>query len=219
MNSLHDLGGVDWQGPIEREEDEPVFHADWEKRVFGLFPTTVALRAWNLDEMRHAIERMPGAAYLTTSYYEHWLHAFETLLVEKGVLTAEELASGTPTPGAPVAEPALPREAALGLSVAGASTKIDADVAPRFRVGQRVRAKNDHAPGHTRLPRYARGKVGEVIADHGVFIFADSHARGDGACPQHVYAVRFTAQDLFGTAGHAADCVVADLWDDHLEAV
>ncbi|NNL86150.1 MAG: nitrile hydratase subunit beta [Myxococcales bacterium] len=217
MNGLHDLGGIDWQGPVEPEENEPIFHADWEKRVFGLFATTVALRAWNLDEMRHAIERMPGASYFNTSYYEHWLHAFETLLVEKGVLTEEELASGRPAAGSEKAEPALPPAAAKGLAVAGASTRIDADVAPRFRVGDAVRARNEHPLGHTRLPRYARGARGEILSDHGVFIFADSHARGEGACPQHLYGVRFEARELFGDAARPSDRVVLDLWDDHLE--
>lgn len=219
MNGVHDLGGIDWQGSVEREDNEPIFHADWEKRVFGLFAPTLATRAWNLDEMRHAIERMPGASYFNTSYYEHWLHAFETLAIEKGVLTKEELASGRAAPGSEKAEPALPPEAAKGLAVAGATTRIDADVAPRFRVGDTVRARNDHPPGHTRLPRYARGARGEIISDHGVFIFADSHARGDGACPQHLYGVRFEARELFGDSARSTDRILVDLWDDHLEAL
>lgn len=217
MNGLHDLGGVDWQGPIEPEENEPIFHADWEKRVFGLFPATLALRAWNLDEMRHAIERMPGASYFNTTYYEHWLHAFETLLVEKGVLTRAELASGRAAAGSEKAEPALSPVAAGALAEGGASSRIDAEVAPRFRVGDAVRARNEHPRHHTRLPRYARGARGEVIEDRGVFVFADSHARGDGACPQHLYGVRFTARELFGAEAPAADSVLVDLWDDHLD--
>ncbi len=91
MNGIHDLGGMHGFGPLEVEADEPVFHADWERRVFGMFAPLSALGKFNLDELRHAIERMGAPAYLGTSYYEHWLHAFETLLVEKGVITATEL--------------------------------------------------------------------------------------------------------------------------------
>jgi nitrile hydratase beta subunit len=93
MNGIHDLGGMHGLGPVEREVNEPVFHADWERRVFGMFLPIFALGAFNIDELRHAIERMGAPAYLNTSYYEHWLFAYETLLVEKGVLTAAELAA------------------------------------------------------------------------------------------------------------------------------
>ena len=91
MNGIHDLGGMHGFGPIVREKDEPVFHADWERRVFGLLTATLALRKWNIDEFRHAIERMGAAHYLESSYYEHWLHAIETLLIEKGVISRTEL--------------------------------------------------------------------------------------------------------------------------------
>jgi len=92
MNGVHDLGGLDGMGSIVVEQDEPVFHAEWERRVFGMFLPIFACGYYNIDELRHAIERMGAQAYLNTSYYEHWLHAFETLLVEKGVITAQELA-------------------------------------------------------------------------------------------------------------------------------
>lgn len=93
MNGVHDLGGLDGLGPIVVEKDEPVFHEEWERRVFGMFLPIFATGSFNIDELRHAIERMGAPAYLNTSYYEHWLHAYETLLVEKGVLTAAELAA------------------------------------------------------------------------------------------------------------------------------
>lgn len=92
MNSVHDCGGMEGFGPIVREEDEPVFHADWERRMFALLWAAGAHGHWNIDESRFAMERMGAAKYLSTTYYEHWLHGLETLLVEKGVLTAKELA-------------------------------------------------------------------------------------------------------------------------------
>ena len=93
MNGVHDLGGSDGHGPINPEPNEPVFHEEWEKRVFGMFLPVAATGAFNLDEFGHAIERMGAPSYLNTSYYEHWLHAFETWVVEKGPLSAEELAA------------------------------------------------------------------------------------------------------------------------------
>jgi len=92
MNGVHDLGGMHGLGPIDIEQDEPVFHHEWERRVFGMFLPVFATGAFNIDEFRHAIERM-GPKYLATSYYEHWLAAFETLLVEKGVISADEFAA------------------------------------------------------------------------------------------------------------------------------
>lgn len=91
MNGIHDLGGMEGVGEIEVEVDEPVFHADWEKRVFGLFFGLAPHGFFNIDEFRHGIERMGAAAYLNTSYYEHWLGSFERLLTECGAISAEEL--------------------------------------------------------------------------------------------------------------------------------
>lgn len=93
MNGIHDLGGMHGLGPIVVEADEPVFHHDWERRVFGMFLPIFACGLFNIDELRHAIERMGAPAYLNTSYYEHWLHAYETLLIEKGAITADEYAA------------------------------------------------------------------------------------------------------------------------------
>lgn len=92
MNGIHDLGGMHGLGPVVREEDEPVFHEEWERRVFAVLNLTMAAGQYNVDELRHAIERMAPARYLETSYYEHWLHAAEDLLDAKGVVTCEELA-------------------------------------------------------------------------------------------------------------------------------
>lgn len=100
----------------------------------------------------------------------------------------------------------------------GSTKRRDADnIAPRFKVGDRVRTRNDHPPGHTRLPRYAMGREGEVVMAHGVFLFPDSNAHHRGEKPQHCYGVRFTGRDLWGAAGHDADRIVIDLFDDYLE--
>ena len=90
MNGIHDLGGMHGLGPIVREENEPVFHDDWERRAFALTMATFG-DPYSLDEFRHAIERMDPVDYLRSSYYEHWIHALQTLLIEKGIITKEEL--------------------------------------------------------------------------------------------------------------------------------
>ena len=92
MNGIHDLGGMDGLGPIDPEDGEPVFHEPWERRIFGVMMACFAGGNYNVDEFRHAIERMGAPSYLTTSYYEHWLHSVETLLIEKGKIDPAELA-------------------------------------------------------------------------------------------------------------------------------
>jgi nitrile hydratase len=223
MNGAHDLGGMHGFGPVVPEPDEPAFHAAWERRAFGLTLAMGAWRRWNLDMSRSEREQMPPAEYLATSYYEHWLFGLERLLVKHGFVTAEELAAQATD--APVArEPAALQDGALRpdgvtrmLSNRRAARR-DAPVAPKFEVGAAVRARNIHPTGHTRVPRYVRGRCGVVAIDHGVFVFPDTHAAGEGDKPQHVYSVRFAARELWGPDASPRDSVYVDLWDDYLEA-
>lgn len=223
MNGAHDLGGMHGFGPVEPELDEPVFHADWERRAFGLTVAMGAWRRWNLDMSRSEREQMSPAAYLSTTYYEHWLFGLERLLLQHGLVQPEELARvqrGEPTPssGPPtLQEGALRRERVWGLVHNPRASRLDDAAPPKFVVGQAVVARNLHPTGHTRIPRYVRGRRGEVAIDHGVFIFPDTHAAGEGKKPQHVYSVRFAAQELWGTSAPARDSVYVDLWDDYLE--
>jgi nitrile hydratase len=223
MNGAHDLGGMHGFGPVVAEPDEPVFHTDWERRAFALTLAMGAWRRWNLDMSRSAREQMAPAEYLATTYYEHWLFGLLRLLGEHGFASPDEIARverGEPAPGAP----AVPRDGALRADGVAAmlgkrrAARLDDPVPPRFRVGQPVVARNLHPVGHTRLPRYVRGRRGEVAIDHGVFIFPDTHAAGQGTSPQHVYSVRFTARELWGPDAPARDTVHVDLWDDYLEA-
>lgn len=216
MNGIHDLGGMHGLGPLVVEKNEPVFHADWERRMLGLFAPTSALGFYNIDEFRHAIERMGAAAYLNTSYYEHWLHALETLALEKGILTAEELRTGHAIGGEPKATPPLNAADIPKIVAHGASARVDAAVEPRFKEGDMVVVKNINPGGHTRMPRYVRDKLGCIDRDHGVFVFPDSHAHGKGEKPQHCYSVYFSAQELWGPRASRNDSVFVDLWDDYL---
>ncbi|SNY38011.1 nitrile hydratase [Pseudomonas sp. LAMO17WK12:I6] len=217
MNGVHDLGGMHGFGPVLTEDNEPVFHHDWERRIFPLFASLFVGGYFNVDEFRHCIERMQPAEYLQSSYYEHWLHAFETLLLEKGVISAGEL-QGAVKPTSPTQQPTvLTPDIVEAVTLGGASSRAKEPVAGRFRVGDRVRTKNFNPTTHTRLPRYARGKVGTIEISHGAFATPDTMAHGLGEQPQQVYAVRFSATELWGVA--RPDSVCIDLWDNYLEAV
>jgi nitrile hydratase len=217
MNGVHDMGGLHGLGPIEVEKNEPVFHAEWEAKTFALNLASGFLGKWNIDISRFAREQMPSAEYLATTYYEHWLWGLRKLLVDRGLVTAKELETGRPEAKATDARMLKFIDVAKALSNRRAA-RLDDEVPSKFKPGDRVVARNINPTGHTRLPRYARGRQGVVDRDHGVFIFADTNAMGLGKKPQHVYSVRFTARELWGAEASPRDSVYVDLWDDHLDA-
>lgn len=218
MNGVHDMGGMHGMGPIQYEKNEPVFHAPWEGRVFALRRAMGAWRKWNIDTTRHEVELVPPAEYLRLSYYARQFVAFLEILVKSGLVTRTEIGSGIPAEGQPKATAPLTVEKAASLVGKGVPTSRDVKVAARFQTGQRVRARNMHPVGHTRLPRYARGKFGTIDRDHGVFVFPDTNAHFLGEKPQHVYSVRFAARELWGEQAAPQDSVYIDMWDDYLES-
>jgi nitrile hydratase len=222
MNGVHDLGGMDGFGPVTREANEPVFHAPWERRVFGMLLATMGQGIYNLDELRHGIERMSPAHYLGSTYYEHWLNGLERVLGEKGRLSAREIearvreiAAGAPPPSGGNPELAAALAGALGT---GAST-ARGDGKPRFRRGARVRVRKMNPLGHTRCPRYVRGAAGEIERIHGRHVFPDTHAHGGGERPQVLYTVGFDAAELWGAEAQGRGRVYVDLWESYLETV
>jgi nitrile hydratase len=215
MNGIHDLGGMHGLGPIEVEKDEPVFHAPWEGRVLGLF---LVLGPWGRSRwrnFRYELERLPAADYLRTPYYERRFMLIVNRLLRSDLVTPAELESGTADPSRP--RPMLPPAPARGRR-AGAA-RVDVRVPPRFRIGQSVRSRNRHPEGHTRQPRYTRGKRGTIVRDNGVFPLQDTDVNGEpvNARPQHVYTVRFRARELWGDEASPRDGVYVDLWEDYLE--
>ena len=216
MNGIHDMGGMHGMGPVVIEKDEPVFHSVWEARVLALQLACNFHGRWNIDMARYSRERIPPAEYLAATYYEKWLRGLEMLLVENGLVTDRELEAGRAASKASgLAALRVPEVASFLRNRRNA--RLDDDVPPKFRPGDRVLARNDHPAGHTRLPRYARGRRGVVDRDHGVFIFPDTHAMTRDRKPQHCYSVRFAARELWGPHAHARDSVYVDLWDDHLD--
>ena len=198
MNGAHDMGGVHGFGPVVPEADEPWFHAEWERRVFALVLALGAGGRWNLDASRFAREDRPPAEYLGMTYYELWLAGLQRLLAERGspskVLRAEEV------------------EATLAR---GGPTTRETTRPARFAVGDRVRTRNLHPHTHTRLPRYARDKVGTVERLHSTHVFPDSNARFAGEDPQWLYSVRFNARELWGREDD--DTVSIDAFEPYLE--
>jgi nitrile hydratase len=213
------MGGMHGMGPIEYEKNEPVFHARWEARAYALVRAMGAWGKGNIDARRHQRELIPPAEYLRMSYYEKWIAGLVEMMVRAGAVTRAEVGSGRPAPGSTKATPPLTAAMVAETLRRGAPASRDVPVAPRFKVGQRVRARNINPEGHTRLPRYARGKLGAIVRDHGVFVFPDTNAHLRGEKPQHVYSVRFTARELWGAAVSPRDSVYIDLWDDYLEKV
>ncbi len=219
MNGVHDMGGMQNMGPIEHEKNEPVFHAEWEGRIHALNRAVRALRKWNLDTDRHGLEVMPPADYLRMSYYERWLVKLAEQVVKFGLVTREEIESGHPSPGSAKSTPALLPSMSSQFLSRGIPSSNDPKIRPLFKVGQRVRARNVNPTHHTRLPRYARGKTGTVVRDHGVYSFPDTNAHFLGEKRQHVYSVRFAARELWGESASPRDFVYLDMWDDYLERV
>lgn len=218
MNGIHDMGGMHGMGPIEREENEPVFHSVWESRVYAFHRAIGPWRKWNIDTGRYEIETLPPADYLRMSYYEKWFARFVKLIVKTGLVTQAEVDSGKPAPGSVKLTPPLKPEQVPGMALSrNLPSSENPDIKPHFQVGQKVRARNINPTGHTRLPRYARGKSGVIDRDHGVHIFPDTNAHGLGEKRQHLYSVKFAARELWGDQASARDSVYIDLWDDHLE--
>jgi nitrile hydratase beta subunit len=223
VNGVHDLGGMHGFGPVVREPDEPVFHHEWERRAFALTLAAGFLGRWNLDMSRFAREQMPPAAYLSASYYERWLWGLEHLLVQTGLLTreqAEAVRRGEPPSrqgGASAADVRVLRAADVPRALQNRrAARLDDGPAPRFKPGDAVVTRNMHPIGHTRLPRYARGRRGVVDRDHGVFIFPDAHAAGLGKRGEHCYSVRFEARELWGEEASPRDAVYIDLFEPYL---
>lgn len=225
MNGVHDLGGMHGLGPVEREENEPVFHAPWERTICGMNFALMGAQRYSVDEFRHSIERMEPVHYLAASYYERWLDGAARLLIEKGLISEAELEERSAfyeaNPAAPLPTPAseAPATVAFDPSAKGRPHpyRREERTPPRFQIGDAVITVNFQPHSHTRLPRYARGKRGVINRVQGTFVFGDSNGSGLGEHPQSVYSVRFEAGELWGdNPNFPRGAVYLDLWESHL---
>jgi nitrile hydratase subunit beta len=223
MDGIHDLGGKHGFGPVVREDNEPVFHADWEPRVFTLVRAAIEAGArQNLDQFRHAIERIDPVAYLTHTYYGRWLGGVENLLVEAGVLTRAEIDTRYRQCGGSLTDLVASRPAETPDRFAAARADTG-EMRPlsrpaRYRIGDLVTTRRWGVPGHTRLPEYARGRRGRVVALHGGWVYPDTNAHGLGEAPQHLYSVAFDGAELWGDSAEPGIIVHLDLFEPYLEA-
>lgn len=217
MNGPQDLGGAQGFGPVRPEPNEPVFHTEWERRAAALSLAMNATGMWNIDVVRHARERIPPAEYLASTYYEVWLKGLERLLVENGLVTAEELAAGHMAT-APATLKRRPSAAEIpALLARGAPTERPVQRPAAFAIGDKVRTTQINPTGHTRLPRYSRGRNGTIAAIRGVHVFPDTNSARRDENPQWLYSVAFDARELWGAEAKAGDEVLIDLWEPYLE--
>ncbi|HEY5105894.1 MAG TPA: nitrile hydratase subunit beta [Caulobacteraceae bacterium] len=217
MNGAHDMGGMHGLGPIAPPANEPVFHHPWEARVLAMTLALGAWGKWNIDASRHQRELIPGPDYLRMSYYEKWLTGLIDLAVGAGLVSWTEVDSGRPAAASVRAHPPLTAERVAAVIGAGGPATRDVAAPRTFAIGETVRARTINPIGHTRLPRYVRGRIGIVERDHGVHVFPDTNAHGLGERPCRLYGVAFKARELWGQTAGARDSVHLDLWDAYLE--
>jgi nitrile hydratase len=217
MNGPHDLGGQMGLGPVAPERDEPVFHADWEKRALGLTLCSGAMGFWNIDESRHARENRHPVDYLSSSYYEIWIKGLERLLERHGFVSERDLAEGRAVDGAPQPKRVLKAADVPAALARGGPCDRPVATPPRFKAGDRIVTRNFSPAGHTRLPRYARGRHGVVEAVREGFVFPDTNAHGKGENPQWVYTVVFDGREIWGDDADPTLSVSIDAWESYLE--
>jgi nitrile hydratase subunit beta len=219
MDGAHDMGGVAWSGPVKPESNEPVFHAEWERRAFAITLAMAMPGGWNIDMSRFAREDRPPKDYLSRSYYQIWFDGLERLMLERGLIASDEIAAGKPLhPARPVAKTLTPDGVAAMLH-RGGPTEREARTPALFTVGDRVHAKTIHPATHTRLPQYVRGHAGIIERVLGCHVFPDSNALGAGESPQWLYTVSFEGRELWGDASDPNLQVSIDAWEPYLERI
>ncbi len=212
-----DLGGQSMDDRIVPEPEGELFHAPWEPRALALVLAMGATGSWNIDMSRSARETLPG--YSQLSYYAIWIRGLEKLLVERGLARPDEIAAGRMLePGKAVARVLVGSDVPRALA-SGSSTLRPASSAARFSPGDPVRTRVGNVAHHTRLPRYASGKIGRVERLHGAHVFADTNAQGSGEQPQWLYTVVFAGRELWGPEAAPGLSVSIDAWEPYLEAL
>ena len=217
MNGAQDMGGVHGFGPVEPEPNEPVFHAEWEKRAFALTLAMGMPGGWNIDKSRFARENRDPGEYLSMSYYQIWFAALIKMMKERGLVTDDEIEAGHKLHAVKPVKRVLSPDDVKKVLHRGGPTERGTNTQAQFKPGDKVRAKNINPPSHTRLPRYVRGHVGTVESVIGCHVFPDSNATGAGENPQWLYTVVFKGSELWGPDGDPTSQVSVDAWEPYLE--
>jgi nitrile hydratase subunit beta len=219
VNGVHDMGGMDGFGKVEPEPNEPMFHTEWEARVLAMVRAMGAAGAFNIDTSRFYREMLPPHVYLSSSYYKKWFLGLEDLLVDKGYIGADEVAAGhAMQPPKSLKHGKFAMVDVERVMVRGRFGR-PAPAAPKFKSGDRVRARNIHPTTHTRLPRYVRGHVGVIERDHGCHVYPDTVAIDAGENPQWLYTVVFEGAELWGPDADPTVKISVDAFEPYLEAV
>jgi len=210
-----DLGGRDGFGRVTPEPEGELWHEAWEPRALALTLAMGATGAWNIDQSRSARETLPDYAQL--SYYRIWLAGLQRLMIERGLVTADEITEARAQTVPKRLTRVLTADIVPAVLAKGSATERPAATPARFAIGDRVRTRRGGVDHHTRLPGYAQGRVGIVERVHGTHVFADANAQGLGEQPQWLYTVAFTGRELWGDDAQAGLSVSVDAWDDYLE--
>lgn len=218
MNGPQDLGGREGFGPVNLETNEPIFHADWERRALAVTLAAGAMGHWTIDESRATRENRHPLDYYGSSYYELWIKALESQLVRHGLISEGELAVGRALEGGVAPKRVLKAENVVATLARGAPVNRDpGERRPAFTPGDRVRTRNLQPSGHIRLPSYTRAKAGTIEKVQGFHVFPDLSAQGNDAAAEWLYTVTFEARTLWGEDAPAADFVSIDAWESYLE--
>ena len=213
-NSIHDMGGMHGFGPVEPEPNEPVFHANWAKRVLAMQRAMGYTGLWTIDGGRASLENLPPIDYLS-SYYRRWFLGLERRVVAHGLVGEDEIKAGKSLRAG--------RRLNRKLAVADAQAWVwpsyerPAGAPARFKAGDKVRARNLNPTTHTRLPRYVRGKLGTVEAVRGCHVYPDTAALGDHNHAEWLYTVVFSGRELWGEEADPSISVSIEAFEPYLE--
>jgi nitrile hydratase len=210
------MGGMHGFGPVKEEPEEPVFHEEWESRVYAMNRAMGPLRLWTIDQGRASQETLPPSLYVSASYYQRWLLGLERRVLEHNLADADELKAGRSLKANDKPNRIFKPEDANQLT--RGNYEREASAPPRFKAGDRVRTRNLNPETHTRLPRYARDKIGEVEAVRGCHVYPDSVATGVGEDPQWLYTVVFSGHVLWGEDSDPSVKVSVEAFEPYLVA-
>lgn len=217
MNGAADMGGMHGFGPVEVEDNEPVFHSDWEKKAFALNMAIGVANIWNLDEFRYARESLPPPLYLNMSYYGLWVETLERMMLQYGLATPDEVKDGRAHDMSNRAKQPVTAAQVANMVRCGSPYDRPPPAPAKFKVGDKVRARNIHPKTHTRLPRYVRGHVGEIVRIVGCHVFPDSNAAKRVEDPHWLYTVRFDGREIWGPNAEPNTKVGIEAWEPYLD--